>query len=1601
MSNGKRGSERSVWEPDPVAAGLAPAIADDVRGVPRGISADDLRAFVSIYFARSEPDVLRDRSTADLARLVSRHLALGQRRTPRVDLVDIVAAGSVEGWDTGGSTIVQIVTDDRPFLVDTVTMAATRLGWSVRNLYHPQYVVERDADGVLTDAAPRGKASVGLEESWICLEVLPPLGELAATLAPTLDDAVRRGLADVRLVVDDFEAIAAHVTDCIAELDATAQPVAPHVVRQVTDLLRWLAADHFVFLGYRRYGVRDGVFTAVDGTGLGILRDDDPLGQFHAATSGEEPELLVVTRDSRRSPVGRPAYLDYVGVRVFDRGGRQVGEHRFLGLLSPSAYTDDVSRIPLLAEKAAALASRSGYDPASHGGKRLAAVVNSYPRDELFQASVDELFGIVDTVASLQERRQVRLFVRPWRHGRFVSCTVYLPRDRYTTDVRLRILNVLTRTFGAESTEYQTSVTESLLARLYIVVKLPEGAPMPDVDRTALERELTEATRSWDDRFSDAADATLATEERGVEFSEAYEAAFTPHQGIADLALANQLEGEGDLRYALYAPDDAADQADLRFKVVSRGKVSLSRVMPHLNALGVDVVDERPFEWALRGEPLRVYDFGFRLPAGQTTDDWDAAARVRFAEAFDASWRGRCHADRLNRLVMRGGLTWRQVTWLRAIARYLQQAGIPYSQAYVAQALVDQPAIAAALVEAFAVRFDPGFAGSDAARDEAFAAAAARVETMLDAVASLDADRILRMFVAVLRAMVRTNAFAADAPALAFKLRPRELELLPQPRPAHEIFVSSTRVQGVHLRFGAVARGGLRWSDRPEDFRTEVLGLVKAQMVKNTVIVPVGAKGGFVPQELPDPAVDRAAWLAEGIACYEVFIGSLLSITDNIIDGAVVAPPDVVRHDGDDPYLVVAADKGTATFSDIANRIAVDRSFWLGDAFASGGSAGYDHKGMGITARGAWESVKRHFFERGIDCQTTDFTCVGIGDMAGDVFGNGMLLSRHIRLVAAFNHLHIFLDPTPDAEASFAERERLFALPRSSWRDYDASLISAGGGIFDRSAKSIRISPEVREALGLAGDVTSLTPSELISAILRAPVDLLWNGGIGTYVKASDETHAHVGDKANDGVRVDGRDVRASIAGEGGNLGWTQRGRIEFANAGGRVNTDFIDNSAGVDTSDHEVNIKILLAPEVASGAMTVPERDALLASMTDEVAHLVLAHNIDQNLALADALARTVDLAGAHEAWMRALEESGHLDRQLEDLPSSAEMRTRVARGVGLTRPELATLLAYTKIRLEELIGESPLPDDPYLADRLVTYFPKPLRESYADTMARHRLHREIVTTVTVNRFVNSMGITAYHRLAGETGADVTAIVRAQLAARTIFGVAKAELAGLRAAGLTGQTDTIVRSELQRMTERATRWLLHNRRQRLDITAEAARFTTGASAVVAAMPGVLTSRQAAQCAATAESLVAAGLDDEIAHSTARLAWAHHALPIVELADAAGRDVIEVAQVYFRVAERLAVDLVGEQIDVLPRQTRWDTMARAALRDELMALQSQLTGSVLAASDAEDADVAIDAWRAGVTDTDAEVALLQQIVAGDADLARMSVALRTIRSLLT
>ena len=1622
-----------------------------------GQDPDAVATFMWHYFRHVDPADLEDRTVEDLLAVVESHYRAALLREPGQDVVRVVGSGGTDALEdhaddagdgaapggVGGATVLQVVTDDLPFLVDSVTMDVLRQGWTIREVFHPQFLVLRDAAGRLQQLLRSTQAAhepATLHESWMHLELLPParLGS-EADAATALERGVHEVLDLVKVSVADWHAMADRAVAISAELAAQvaadASGGAGGEADQARELLDWLSGNHFTFFGARDYDLvgsgEDARYVPVPGTGLGILHgDDDPAGSFSALPRLDgPPALLVVTKDNARSRVHRPAYLDYIGVRRFDAEGRVVGEHRLLGLFSTTAYSESVMRVPVLRQKAAAVIEGSGYDLASHGGKAIVDTLETYPRDELFQTPLPELAETVERIAHLKERRQVRMFVRADPYGRFVSCLVYLPRDRYTGTVRRKMEQVLLDRLDGASIDDSARVTDAVLARLHVVVRLPAGRPPvvldEGIDLRALERDLTAATRTWDDEFADLLGGTRAADRLGAllrALPEGYKEDYTPRQGRQDLAALTDLQTGADMALALYVPDPMpgrpVDEADLRLKIFRRDvSLSLSQLLPHLTRLGVDVIDERPYELdAGDSERAWIYDFGLAVPGGAdaVATDWDPAGRERFVAAFRAAYDGEAESDAFCALVMAAGLGWREVSLLRAVGHYLRQGGVSYSQTYMAQALVANTAIARQLFDLFAVRFDPSLDLSVAERSVRANELGTAVETALDDVSSLDQDKIIRSFLAVLRALVRTNFYRPGRPALALKLRSREVPDLPEPRPAYEIFVHAPRVEGVHLRFGLVARGGLRWSDRAEDFRTEVLGLVKAQTVKNTVIVPTGAKGGFVPRRLPDPS-DRDAWMAEGVACYKIFVTSLLDVTDNLVssaDGLEVAPPaDVVRHDGDDPYLVVAADKGTATFSDIANAIALDEGFWLGDAFASGGSAGYDHKAMGITARGAWESVVRHFRELGIDPGADDFSCVGIGDMSGDVFGNGMLLSEHVRLVAAFDHRHLFLDPDPDPDRSFAERRRLFGLPRSSWADYDASLISEGGGVYPRTLKSIPVTEPVRRALGLGRDVTSLDPTALISAALKAPVDLLWNGGIGTYVKAETETNADVGDKANDGLRVNGAQVRARCVGEGGNLGLTQLGRIEYATCGGKINTDFIDNSAGVDTSDHEVNIKVLLAPDVVDGTLTTEGRNALLASMTDDVAGLVLAHNVSQNLALANAEAQSASMARVHGEWIDRLEEQGLIDRAIEFLPEEEALDARRAKNRGLTSPELAVLLAYTKIVLSDEVGRSELPDEADLADRLVTYFPPALRGAYTDQMKQHRLHREIVTTVVVNTFVDTAGITCFHRLSTETGATAPDLIRAHIAARTIFGAADLES---RIAALdhvvAADTQTRMRLVVRTLVERATRWLVNERPRPLDISDAVTDLGAGVAEVVDALPGALGQREAESVSGRAAELRTAGVPDDLAAAVAALPTAFVALSAVTTAAAEQLDPTLVARVHLALAQQLGLDRLMTRITALPREDRWSTMARAALRDDLHTAHARLTAQVVAHGAISGTDAAVDparavthlvrTWERATPGFSAARSTLGSVLTGTTDLAKASVALRVVRGLV-
>ncbi|NBM17858.1 NAD-glutamate dehydrogenase [Streptomyces sp. GC420] len=1632
-------------------------------------------AYLQRYYLHTAPEDLGDRDPVDVYGAALSHYRLAENRPQGTANVRVHTPTVEENGWTCSHSVVEVVTDDMPFLVDSVTNELSRQGRGIHVVIHPQFVVRRDVTGKLIEVLPGRRPGPdlphdALTESWIHVEIdrETDRGDLKQITADLL-----RVLSDAREAVEDWEKMrdaALRIAEAITTTEPLPEDLPEEEAEEARELLRWLADDHFTFLGYREYELTDrDALAAVPGTGLGILRADPshhteeghPVSpSFNrlpadARAKAREHKLLVLTKANSRATVHRPSYLDYVGVKKFDADGNVVGERRFLGLFSSAAYTDSVRRIPVIRRKVDEVLRSAGFSPNSHDGRDLLQILETYPRDDLFQIRIDQLRSIVTSVLYLQERRRLRLYLRQDEYGRYYSALVYLPRDRYTTGVRLRLIEILKEELGGSSVDFTAWNTESILSRIHFVIRVPQGTELPqltDADTERIEARLVEATRSWADGFAEALNAELG-EERAAEllrryanaFPEGYKADHSPRSAVADLVQLEKLGKETeDFALSLYEPVGAGP-GERRFKIYRSGQpVSLSAVLPVLTRLGVEVVDERPYELRCSDRSTAwIYDFGLRMPKKPSGGDYlKDDARERFQDAFAAVWTGRAENDGFNALVLSAGLNWREAMVLRAYAKYLRQAGSTFSQDYMEDTLRNNVHTTRLLVNLFEARMAPG---RQRAGHELLDGIKEELDFALDQVASLDEDRILRAFLTLISATLRTNFFqsvsdgsvgrgqsvsdgsvgrgqsvsdgsvgrgqgAGDGTGgrphdyLSMKFDPQAIPDLPAPRPAYEIWVYSPRVEGVHLRFGKVARGGLRWSDRREDFRTEILGLVKAQMVKNTVIVPVGAKGGFVAKQLPDPSVDRDAWLAEGIACYKTFISALLDITDNLVAGEVVPPIDVVRHDEDDTYLVVAADKGTATFSDIANDVAQAYNFWLGDAFASGGSAGYDHKGMGITARGAWESVKRHFRELGVDTQTQDFTVVGIGDMSGDVFGNGMLLSEHIQLVAAFDHRHIFIDPEPDAAVSYAERRRLFELPRSSWADYDTALISPGGGVFPRTAKSIQLNARIRDALDIESDVAKMTPAELMQAILQAPVDLLWNGGIGTYVKSTAETHADVGDKANDAIRVNGADLRAKVVGEGGNLGLTQLGRIEFAHQGGKVNTDAIDNSAGVDTSDHEVNIKILLNSLVTEGEMTVKQRNRLLAEMTDEVGRLVLRNNYAQNVALANAVAQSPSLLHAHQRFMRRMGREGLLDRSLEFLPTDRQIREMQSSGRGLTQPELAVLLAYTKITTAEALIATDLPDDPYLRRLLHAYFPQALRERFSEQIDTHPLRREIITTILVNDTVNTGGSTFLHRLREESGASLEEIVRAQLAAREIFGLSEVwDAVEALDTQVEAAVQTRIRLHSRRLVERGTRWLLNNRPQPLHLSETVGFFQEGVTRVCGELPKLLRGADLEWFASVCGTMTDAGVPDELATRVAGFSSAFPTLDIVAVSDRTGTEPMQVAEVYYDLADRLDITQLMDRIIELPRADRWQSMARASIREELYSAHAGLTAAVLEAGNGTSTpEERFNAWaeknsallsRARTT--------LDEIHGSDSfDLANLSVAMRTMRTLL-
>ncbi|PJC87953.1 NAD-glutamate dehydrogenase [Vibrio sp. HA2012] len=1464
---------------------------------------------------------------------------------------------SRHGWQST-HTIVEIVVPDSPFLVDSVKMALNRLSLTCHFMLHGPTQLLRNSRQKITEI----NSGKGNFQSLFHIEVDRLNDETEMIRLKTeLTDV----LTDTRLVVADWQPMLKKLMSVIEETESLRStiPESPERLEENLQFLRWLGKRNFTFMGYKEFDLihdkGDDILTPIDEEGLGLLGKTGKAKVVRFSEMGDsaraeakKPTLLILTKGNTASRIHRPAYTDYIGIKKFDKNGIVIGEHRFIGLYTSAVYNQSVFSIPLVGQKVQRILKASGYRDGSYSYKALHNILENYPRDELLQASEETLLEVGSGVLQMQDRDLLRLFVRKDPFGRFYTCMVYCDKERYNTGLRCETQRILKAHFhSSQDVEFTTFFSESPLARTQYIVRVDDSTVPFNVKN--IEQNLMEAASSWDDRLRQAIVANLG-ENSGLSlakeyvsaFSEAYKSDVLPGVAVADIERVEALSDEHRLGMLFYRPqEEKADSRVVHLKLYHRAEpIHLSDVMPMLENLGLRVIGESPYEIRKKdGTVCWILDFSM-IHKGAGEIDL-RQAQDRFQQAFAMIWTGELESDRFNRLILGAGLTAREVTVLRSYARYMRQVGFPFSQRYIAETLSDYPDLAALLVLLFVKRFDP----KTRSRDKGQSDLINRIMEQLDRVESLDDDRIIRRYIEMISATQRTNYFQKDKnnqpkPWLSIKLRPGDISDIPAPVPACEIFVYAPDIEGVHLRGGKVARGGLRWSDRQEDFRTEILGLVKAQQVKNTVIVPVGAKGGFVCKRLTNLS-GRDEIFAEGQRCYQQFIRALLDVTDNIIDGRVVVPENMVRHDDDDPYLVVAADKGTATFSDLANAVSEEYGFWLGDAFASGGSNGYDHKAMGITAKGGWESVKRHFREMGSDCQTTDFTCVGIGDMGGDVFGNGMLLSKHIRLQAAFNHMHIFIDPAPDAAVSWQERQRLFNLSRSGWDDYNPDLISAGGGVFSRKAKSIKLTPEIQKMLSTRK--TAVAPNDLIKMILTMNVDLLWNGGIGTYVKSSGESDSEVGDRANDALRIDGKDLNAKVVGEGGNLGMTQLGRVEYALNGGRVNTDFIDNVGGVDCSDNEVNIKIFLNALLASGELTFKQRNRILMQMESEVGSIVLKDAYCQSESVSVSEYQGTSLVKELIRFIHTLEKAGYLDRALEYLPDDESLLEREKQGYAFTRPELSVLLAYGKMVLKEQLVCDEIVNDEFHTHYLLSYFPDELRGNHSRHVDQHPLRAEIIATVLANQMVNEMGCNFVTRLQEETGAEVAEIANAYVAIREIYGFAEV-ISHIRC------LDNIAQAHAQyellfyvrRTMRRLSRWILRNR-NRMPIKVLVEQFRKDVNIISHNLDSFLVAEEVQEHNDLAARWIEQGVDNVLANHVARLTSLTSALDISAIAKESGQSIEGAARLYFILGDRLSLHWFLKQINGQETMNNWQALARAAFREDLDWQQRQLSAQVL------------------------------------------------------
>ncbi|MBT7487980.1 MAG: NAD-glutamate dehydrogenase [Rhodospirillales bacterium] len=1602
-------------------SGLVDRIVSEAKKQPAKSKGSSVETFIRLYYKDVPPQDIQAEKPATLWGAAKAHLEFSATRSRAKALVRAYNPTlKADGWKSAHS-VVEIVADNMPFLVDSITALLNSRNLTVHLVVHPVLKIKRDKAGKLVRVLSPNEPDTGAtSETMLRFEVSQqPLEQLE-----NITKEITKTIKAVRASVEDWRPMRESMMAMIDELTEKFKGIPSEVVDESRDFLRWAYDNNFTFLGFREYnfeGSGKKVKASVEGnTGLGLLRSartaeyaslsDLACLPPARSVSKTDPSYLLIIKTEILSPVHRPVYLDAIAVKKMDSRGKVIGQRLFLGLFTSSAYSSSPREIPLLRRKLQNVVSRAQYGSSSHSGKALANVLETYPRDELFQISEDDLYNTGLGILHLQERQRVALFTRRDNFDRYISCLIFVPRDIYSMSLRERLQKTLEKTFKGKVAAHHIEFGDSALARLHISIKTTPGK-IPNYNVTNLEAELVNQARTWTGGLTDAltrahgeARALEITERYGKAFPRGYQDTFSAEDAVGDIVKIDEAIDNDRLCMALYR-QKGAKKHSLNFKVYNPDRaVPLSDVLPMLEHMGLRVVDEHPF----RIRPLNdgdrtvmIQDFGVETRSGASVKLEDV--NQNFQDTFIRTWTGQMESDGFNALVLQAGLAWRDVVVLRAYSKYLRQAGIGFSQAYMEQTLANNPKLTRLIVNLFSTLFDPTLAKTSEKRAKDLRR---KIRDGLNQVTSADEDRIISRFINAVDSTLRTNFYQrrsshGEPKAYAsFKLDSGNIDELPLPRPFREIFVYSPKIEGVHLRFGMVARGGLRWSDRREDFRTEILGLVKAQQVKNAVIVPVGSKGGFVVKK-PPTSGGREAFINEGIACYKTFISGLLDITDNLVGSRLIPPANTIRRDGDDPYLVVAADKGTATFSDIANGVSDDYGFWLGDAFASGGSIGYDHKKMGITAKGAWESVKRHFREMGVNTQKEEFTVVGVGDMSGDVFGNGMMLSPHIKLLGAFNHLHIFVDPDPDPAKSLAERKRLFKLPRSSWGDYDAKLLSKGGAIFDRSAKSLTLTPEIKACFGITQ--SALSPNELLGHMLRAEVGLLWFGGIGTYIKASDETDADAGDRANDPIRINGKEVRAKVIGEGANLGVTQRGRIEYGLNGGRLNSDSIDNSAGVDCSDHEVNIKILVNSAIAGGGMDQKQRTSFLASMTKEVGELCLVDNYEQTQTISMSQFQGTAVLDNQVRLMRMLERLDILNRSVEYLPDDETIAERAQAEQALTRPEIGVLLSYSKNWLYGDLLQTPFPDDPFLVKDLVQYFPTPMREKFKEYIGQHRLRREIIATVSTNEMINRVGETFVTEFMEKTGMPAADIVRAFTIVRNVFDLDELwdEIESLDNK-VPANVQTVMHLTINALIDWGVLWFLRHGKRPLDIGSEVAEYQAGVHVLTHNTEAALPRHYINDIGLRAKPSVAKGVPEKLANRIAALVNLYTACDIVRLATSRKISVAHVSNLYYFVSSQFRLGRLRAAAEGLDSSTHWQKLAIDALVEEIYGHQLRMTTQILDFAGPKMApEKALAQWTEHNQDVvdQANHLLTELWTTGMSDVSMVAVASRQLRAL--